>query len=86
MIRSGQEKLIIEFYNRVSDSSVDSVNDIPVEAMKFLYLMDYKAMATPFVIDMLISGSIPSEISVKYTLSVKEVRRIRFKAGLSGCI
>lgn len=56
MNENKRNKILCDFYNRISENQVESVVDIPHEVLKFLSLIDHNEIAKPFIKERMIKG------------------------------
>ena len=63
-----KQRYLVEFYNKVSQSDINDIADIPVDVLSFLNNMSYEELIAPFVVDLYKTqehGSIP-RLKIKF--------------------
>ena len=60
MSENKRNKVTTDFYNRISGNSVESIVDVPPDALKFISLIDYNEIAKPFIKERMMKGEIRS--------------------------
>lgn len=68
------EAITIRFYNRVTGSSVDKIEQIPDAARDALSFISYNNLARPFVIEDLEAGHTPKQVSITYQIPRGTIR------------
>jgi hypothetical protein len=63
------EKYIVLFYNRISGSQAETIEEVPPEVLEFLSAYDYETLIKPFVAEDLRSDMSRDQISIKYGVS-----------------
>lgn len=65
---------ILKFYNRMSKSDVEDIQDIPAEDLEFISSIPYEAMVTPFIKEKKNSGR--RGLSAIFNVGEGYIRRI----------
>lgn len=75
------EKAYISAYNEISGNAVDSVEDIPDRALRFISRVPIRQLLVPVVQDALNSGRSRQEVAISLDVPIGLVRWIGVRCG-----
>lgn len=75
------EKQMIRFYNAISQTNIESIEDIPAPVFNLIKYYSYEELVKPFVCKDLLSGKTRNAVHIKYGLSEQKIRTIGRELG-----
>lgn len=68
------EDAIMKFYNRVAGKNVNSICEIPDDALEFLTYMSWAELVKPLVLEHQFQGATQQQSKIKFGVSLMQVR------------
>ncbi len=70
------EKAMIQFYNRIAQAKVETIEQIPAEPLALLFKMTYEELARPLIRDDAAKGLNGEQLLIKWGLTERKTRTI----------